>query len=67
MEGIIKTLTKDRGFGFIRAETGQEFFFHKTGLLMGVRFEELTLGDRVRFEEDDDNRKGPRACDVELI
>jgi len=29
--GTIKKLVSDRGFGFIKAEDGQEYFFHRSG------------------------------------
>ncbi|MEO8898769.1 MAG: cold shock domain-containing protein, partial [Candidatus Dormibacter sp.] len=30
--GTIKKVQSDRGFGFITAEDGQEYFFHRSGL-----------------------------------
>ena len=48
-EGKIKHLA-DRGFGFItRDGDGQDVFFHMSALL-GVPFDALRKGDRVRFE-----------------
>ena len=31
-KGTIKRLVRDRGFGFIRDEGGQEWFFHRSGV-----------------------------------
>jgi CspA family cold shock protein len=63
-EGTIKKLT-DRGFGFIRTESGQEIFFHAENL-EGVRFEDLAEGQRVSFDEGR-TEKGPRAENVSLV
>ena len=59
--GTIKRLVRDRGFGFIRDEGGQEWFFHRSGV--EGDFESLTEGQRVSFEEED-SPKGPRAARV---
>ncbi len=32
MEGRIKRIIRDRGFGFIRTQSGQQVFFHRTNL-----------------------------------
>jgi CspA family cold shock protein len=62
-EGTIKKLT-DRGFGFIRTDSGQEIFFHAQNL-EGVSFEELREGQPVTFEEGRSD-KGPRAEHVTI-
>lgn len=59
MDGTIKKLVRDRGFGFIRSDHGQEFFFHSSSLV-GTMFESLNEGQAVKFEEED-GPKGPRA------
>ena len=63
MEGIIKNLVSDKGFGFITVE-GEEkdLFFHKNEV-KGVTFEELSVGDKVSFEKAD-SPKGPNAINV---
>ncbi|HEV1992682.1 MAG TPA: cold shock domain-containing protein, partial [Candidatus Dormibacteraeota bacterium] len=48
--GTIKKLVSDRGFGFIAAEDGREYFFHRTGLDSAVNFDSLAGGERVTFE-----------------
>ena len=60
--GTIKRLVRDRGFGFIRDEGGQEWFFHRTSVNEG-RFEELNEGERVSFDEEPSS-KGPRAGNI---
>ena len=50
MQGTIKTLLTDKGFGFIaRAGEAKDLFFHSKEL-KGVTFEELKVGDTVTFE-----------------
>ena len=46
-QGKIKTLT-DRGFGFIRGDSG-DVFFHMT-VVEGAGFEALQEGQTVEFE-----------------
>jgi len=63
MEGTIKTLRGDRGFGFIAREgEAKDLFFHAKEL-KGVTFEELKEGDTVSFEVAD-GPKGPSAVGV---
>jgi CspA family cold shock protein len=57
--GTIKRLVRDRGFGFIRDDGGQEWFFHRTAVESGS-FEGLNEGQRVSFDEEP-SAKGPRA------
>jgi len=63
MEGTIKKLITEKGFGFITVD-GEEkdLFFHKNEL-KGVSYEELREGDRVSFEKAD-SPKGPSATNV---
>jgi CspA family cold shock protein len=60
--GKIKRLMKDRGFGFIRGNDGQEIFFHRSSL-EGIAFESLAEGQDVDFEVEQ-SPKGPRAGKV---
>jgi len=62
MKGKIKTLVKDKNFGFIKAEDGKEYFFHHSAL-KNVAFADLTVGQEVEFE-DTEGAKGPRAEDI---
>ena len=59
--GTIKRLVRDRGFGFIRDDAGQEWFFHRSSVQGS--FEGLSEGQRVNFEEEA-SAKGPRAGNV---
>lgn len=62
MQGTIKRLVRDRGFGFIRSVEGQEVFFHRTSL-QNLNFDGLREGERVEFEVEQ-GEKGPRAFNV---
>ncbi len=59
--GTIKKVVSDRGFGFIAADDGNDYFFHISALF--VPFEDVNEGDRVRFEPEQSPR-GPRAREV---
>ena len=61
--GTIKRLT-DKGFGFIAAGDGQEYFFHQSAV-QGVRYDELREGQRVNFSVGQ-GPKGPRAENVQV-
>ena len=63
--GTIKKIVNDRGFGFIAAEDGVEYFFHRSGLDTSVNFDSLQGGERVDFEIES-SQKGPRATRVRL-
>ena len=60
--GTIKKLVSDRGFGFIAAEDGKEYFFHRDGV---DNFDSLRGGESVTFEVEA-SPKGPRAKSVRL-
>ena len=61
--GTIKKLVADRGFGFIAAEDGVEYFFHRSGLDPSLNFDSLSGGERVQFDIEP-SQKGPRAYRV---
>jgi CspA family cold shock protein len=64
MEGTIKKLIQDRGFGFIHGQNGQDIFFHRSSLLQ-LNFENLREGQMVEFELHRSD-KGPRASNVRV-
>jgi len=64
LEGKIKKLISDRGFGFITAEDGKEVFFHSTALA-GGDFDSLVEGTGVEFDLES-GPKGPRAVNVRV-
>ena len=62
--GIIKKLVVERGFGFIAADEGKEYFFHRTGT--DADFDQLHGGEHVSFQVEP-SPKGPRAARVQLV
>jgi cold shock protein len=62
--GSVKKLVSERGFGFIVAEDGKEYFFHRDGLASSLDFDRLTGGERVQFDIEQ-SPKGPRAKNVQ--
>ena len=64
LNGTIKRLMSDKGFGFVEATDGNEYFFHQSGC-SGVQFDELREGQAVTFDEGQ-GPKGPRAENVTL-
>ena len=64
INGTVKRLVSDKGFGFIAAQDGSEYFFHQSGCV-GMRFDDLREGQPVTFEKGQ-GPKGPRAENVKL-
>jgi cold shock protein len=62
MQGTVKRVIRDRGFGFIRSAEGREIFFHRSSL-QEINFDTLKEGDAVEFEVEN-GPKGPRAIAV---
>jgi CspA family cold shock protein len=66
MQGIIKNLRLDKGFGFITpSEGGKDVFFHASDL-KDIDFDSLTTGTVVSFEMGE-SAKGPKAVNVVII
>jgi cold shock protein len=63
--GTIKKVVSDRGFGFIAADDGKEYFFHRSGLTSSLDFDRLTGGEKVQFQIEQ-SPKGPRATNVQV-
>jgi CspA family cold shock protein len=61
-KGTIKRLVTEKGFGFIAAESGVEYFFHRSACSNGT-FDQLREGQSVSFGVGQ-GPKGPRAEDV---
>jgi len=60
--GTIKRIVSDKGFGFVAAPDGSEYFFHQSACT-GVSFDELREGAAVTFQTGQ-GPKGPRAENV---
>ena len=63
MNGTIKTLVREKHFGFISREGEEKDLFFHSSELNGVAFDELQQGDAVTFEVVD-GEKGPAATNV---
>jgi CspA family cold shock protein len=61
--GSIKKVMADRGFGFITAEDGKDYFFHRDSLSGSLDFDRLVGGEAVVFDVQQ-SPKGPRAANV---
>ena len=58
--GKIKTMVRDRGFGFIQADSSsEEVFFHSTSVASGG-FDALSEGQTVEFDQEKDPRNPSR-------
>jgi CspA family cold shock protein len=64
MKGTVKRLVSDKGFGFIAAEDGNEYFFHQSACT-GASFQDLREGQAVTFDSGQ-GPKGPRGENVRL-
>ena len=60
MNGTVKFFNAGKGFGFIAAEDGKEYFVHQSALAEGVNLNE---GDAVTFDVEEGDR-GPKAVNV---
>lgn len=64
INGTVKRLVSDKGFGFVAADNGQEYFFHQSACAGG--FDQLREGQPVTFKAGQ-GPKGPRAEDVRPV
>jgi cold shock protein len=62
MKGTIKRMVSGKGFGFVAAEDGSEYFFHQSACT-STPFDSLREGQEVTFERGQ-GPKGPRAENV---
>lgn len=65
MKGTIKMFNKEKGYGFIRAEDGQDVFFHYSALVMDG-YKTATEGEHVEFDVENSER-GLRASNVKKV
>lgn len=61
MQGTVKFYNESKGFGFIKAENGEEIFVHITGLV-----DKINQDDQVEFEITQ-GKKGLNAVNVKLV
>lgn len=60
MKGTVKFFNDMKGFGFISAEDGKEYFVHMSAIAEGVK---LSENDEVTFDVENGDR-GPKAVNV---
>jgi CspA family cold shock protein len=65
MNGTIKRLVSEKGFGFVEAEGGAEYFFHQSACVT-TPFDSLREGQAVTFDTGQ-GPKGPRAENVRTV
>ena len=64
ISGTIKRLVSDKGFGFIAADDGNEYFFHSSACAQ-TPFDQLREGLSVTFDRGQ-GPKGPRGENVRV-
>jgi CspA family cold shock protein len=63
MQGKIKKIVTDKGYGFVSGDRG-DVFFHCSSVV-GAQFEQLQEGQSVEYQVEEDKR-GPRATSVQV-
>jgi len=58
--GTVKFFNESKGYGFIKDDSGQEYFVHVTGLI-----DEIRENDEVTYDLEE-GRKGMNAVNVQL-
>lgn len=61
--GIVEQVHRERGFGFILTDGGEQVYFHRNAVQSGLDFETLEDGDRVALNVEAGD-KGPQATAV---
>jgi cold shock protein len=64
--GTVKKVVAERGFGFITADDGKDYFFHRDSLEASLDFDRLVGGEQVEFDTQA-SPKGPRATRVRRV
>ena len=73
-QGIIKRILYEEGFGFIRATSGEDHFFHRASLLPDNRFatvqehwSQLAENTRVEFQSVPGKEGKKRAIEIRQL
>ena len=64
-QGTVKWFNDQKGFGFITASDGKDYFVHHTSII-GEGFKSLPEGQEVQFDIAQGD-KGPKAVQVSAI
>jgi len=65
VKGTVKMFNKEKGFGFITTEAGEDVFFHFSALNM-EGYKTVPAGQNVEFTLEQSDR-GPRAVNINLL
>jgi len=65
VKGTVKMFNKEKGFGFITTEAGEDVFFHFSALNM-EGYKTAAPGQAVEFTLEQSDR-GPRAVNINLL
>jgi CspA family cold shock protein len=65
VNGRIKRIVSDKGFGFVAADDQKEYFFHRSACV-DTPFDSLREGQAVTFEKGQ-GPKGPRAENIRPV
>jgi len=60
--GTVKWFNNDKGYGFIKRETGEDVFVHHTAI-QAQGYRSLNEGERVEFEV----KQGPKGLQAENV
>lgn len=60
--GIVKWFNNDKGYGFIKRETGEDVFVHHTAIQQSG-YRTLNEGEKVEFEV----KQGPKGLQAENV
>lgn len=63
--GKVKKFNKEKGYGFITAEDGKDYFFYYTSLNMSG-FKTVDIDAKVEFEPQETER-GLRAVNIDIL
>lgn len=66
VQGTVKRVMEEKGFGFIAQQSGIDVFFHKRDLDKSVPFDESLVGKRVEFRVITGDR-GPKAESIRVV
>jgi CspA family cold shock protein len=60
--GVVKWFNNDKGFGFIKRDTGEDVFVHHSSI-QANGYRTLNEGERVEFEV----KQGPKGLQAESV